>query len=60
MAQMTREEIAALILARLPDNAARFINPERLRDVVSAIADSALFPGRRPRHRRLRGAARPD
>lgn len=43
MAQMTREQIAALILARLPDNTARFINPQRMRDVVSAIADSALF-----------------
>jgi hypothetical protein len=48
MPQMTREEIAALILARLPDNTARFINPERLRDVVSAIADSVLFLGETP------------
>ena len=45
MAALIREEIAALILARLPDNAARFISPARLRDVVSAIADSVLFAG---------------
>jgi len=48
MAEMTREEIAALIVARFPDNASRFITPARLREVVGALLDSTLFAADSP------------
>lgn len=45
MPQMTRAALAAEIASRLPDNTTGEISEQDIRDVLNAIADSALFIG---------------